>query len=210
MYTFGKTSHERRSGQTAMLTVVDGLARLLAPILSVTMDELWRTLPGERLPSVHMALFPLEDETAPIRDQALLDRFETLRWYRELVNAQLEARRLDKTITANLSGRVSLWVDGASSAELEPRLDSLATLFGVSAVDLHRLDGATSERPEGEEATRRFGQEERERRAVAVVTRADGVKCERCWRYVPAVEVSGEFAGLCPRCVTALTGDAAH
>jgi isoleucyl-tRNA synthetase len=210
MYTFGKASHERRSGQTAMLTVVDGLARLLAPILSVTMDELWRTLPGERLPSVHMALFPLEDETAPIRDQALLDRFETLRWYRELVNAQLEARRLDKTITANLSGRVSLWVDGASSAELEPRLDSLATLFGVSAVDLHRLDGATSERPEGEEATRRFGQEERERRAVAVVTRADGVKCERCWRYVPAVEVSGEFAGLCPRCVTALTGDAAH
>ena len=46
MYTFGAASSARRSGQTAMYTVVDGLARLLAPILSMTTDELWRTLPG--------------------------------------------------------------------------------------------------------------------------------------------------------------------
>ena len=46
MYTFGASSEARRSGQTAMFIVVDGLARLLAPILSVTMDELWRGLPG--------------------------------------------------------------------------------------------------------------------------------------------------------------------
>ena len=42
MYTFGAKSEARRSGQTAMLAIVDGLARLLAPVLSVTMDELWR------------------------------------------------------------------------------------------------------------------------------------------------------------------------
>ena len=58
MYTFGAASEARRSGQTAMFVVVDGLARLLAPILSVTMDELWRGLPGPREASVHMALFP--------------------------------------------------------------------------------------------------------------------------------------------------------
>ena len=41
MYTFGPKSEARCSGQTAMYIIVDGLARLLAPILSVTMDELW-------------------------------------------------------------------------------------------------------------------------------------------------------------------------
>ncbi len=46
MYTFGAKSDARRSGQTAMFIIVDGLARLLAPVLSVTMDELWRMLPG--------------------------------------------------------------------------------------------------------------------------------------------------------------------
>jgi isoleucyl-tRNA synthetase len=42
LYTFGAVSKERRSAQTAMYTIADGLVRLLAPILSVTADELWR------------------------------------------------------------------------------------------------------------------------------------------------------------------------
>ena len=43
LYTFAARSHERRSTQTAMYLMCDGLARLLAPILPVTADELWRT-----------------------------------------------------------------------------------------------------------------------------------------------------------------------
>jgi isoleucyl-tRNA synthetase len=39
MYTLGAKSDARRSGQTAMFAIVDGLARLLAPILPFTMGE---------------------------------------------------------------------------------------------------------------------------------------------------------------------------
>ena len=46
MYTFGAKSEARRSGQTAMYLIADGLARLLAPVLPFTMDEVWRNLPG--------------------------------------------------------------------------------------------------------------------------------------------------------------------
>ena len=49
MYTLGARSHERRSTQTAMYLICDGLARLLAPILPVTADELWRHMPGRRV-----------------------------------------------------------------------------------------------------------------------------------------------------------------
>ncbi len=76
MYTFGAKSEARRSGQTAMFIVVDGLARLLAPVLSVTMDELWRMLPGDREESVHMALFPRDFEQW--KDAALLERWSAL------------------------------------------------------------------------------------------------------------------------------------
>ena len=51
-------SPERRSAQTAMYLIADGLSRLLAPILPVTADELWRHLPGPRDASVHLAEFP--------------------------------------------------------------------------------------------------------------------------------------------------------
>jgi isoleucyl-tRNA synthetase len=37
-----------------------------------------------------------------------------------------------------------------------------------------------------------------------VIERAAGVKCERCWRYVPAVSREPEWAGLCDRCQDAL------
>ena len=47
LYTFGAASRARRSAQTAMYLMADGLARLLAPILPVTADELWRVLPGD-------------------------------------------------------------------------------------------------------------------------------------------------------------------
>ena len=45
--------------------MTDGLARLLAPILSFSTEELWRYLPGEREESVHLALFPPVGEIDP-------------------------------------------------------------------------------------------------------------------------------------------------
>jgi isoleucyl-tRNA synthetase len=36
------------------------------------------------------------------------------------------------------------------------------------------------------------------------VERASGVKCERCWRFVPSVRAEPDWAGICDRCVDAL------
>jgi isoleucyl-tRNA synthetase len=181
MYTFGTRSEARRSGQTAMFLIVDGLARLLAPILSVTMDELWRNLPGEREASVHMALFPKDLDR--FADAELVARWAGLSAIRDVVNVQLEQKRQDKTIAANLSARVRIEASGDRLRLLEQYVEFLPTLFGVSQV---RLVPSAVEPP------------------LATVERADGVKCERCWRYVPDVAADGAFAGLCPRCVDAL------
>ena len=182
MYTFGAKSEARRSGQTAMFTIVDGLARLLAPVLSVTMDELWRLLPGPREESVHMALFPRDLEQW--KDAALLERWAQLVTVRDHVNLQLEEKRKDKTITANLSARVVVTAEGETAALLEEYRDFLPTLFGVSEVELNVGAGLQSRPP--------------------VVDRATGTKCDRCWRYVPAVSAEPAKTGLCPRCVDAL------
>ena len=186
MYTFGAKSEERRSGQTAMFTIVDGLARLLAPVLSVTMDELWRMLPGEREESVHMALFPRNIEQW--NDAALLERWSALSAVRDRVNLQLEEKRKDKTIAANLSARVTIAADGETATLLDEYRDFLPTLFGVSEVELRTQDPGPRT-PGG---------------PAVLVDRATGTKCERCWRYVPEVSVEPNRTGLCPRCVEAL------
>jgi len=166
-----------------MYTVVDGLARLLAPVLSVTMDELWRGLPGKREASVHMALFPRDLEG--LLDQELVDRWARLGAVRDLVNVALEQKRQDKTISGNLSAAVAVQAAGPTLALLTRYESSLPTLFGVSAVRL-TAGGGDDDPP-----------------AIAV-TRAEGTKCERCWRVVPEVSAAAGREGLCPRCVEAL------
>jgi isoleucyl-tRNA synthetase len=183
MYTFGAKSEARRSGQTAMFTIVDGLARLLAPVLPFTMDEVWRNLPGDREPSVHLAVFPKGVDQW--HDAALLDRWTQLSAVRDAVNAALEEKRQQKVITSSLSARVGVAASGALAQLLAEYRDDLPTVFGVSQVTLDEGFTEASEDPS----------------AVRVrVERAEGVKCERCWRYVAAVN----HQGICDRCQDAL------
>ena len=79
LYTFAARSRERRSAQTAMYLMADGLTRLLAPILSFTADELWRFLPGAREESVHIAVFPASAELDAVRTTpSCVDRWKQL------------------------------------------------------------------------------------------------------------------------------------
>jgi isoleucyl-tRNA synthetase len=183
LYTFGAASPERRSAQTAMYIIADGLTRLLAPILPMTTDELWRHLPGSREQSVHIAEFP-EDLEAMI-DPALMDRWEALIAVRDAVNAALEIKRQDKTIGTSLGARVLVKAGGATSTLLERYRDELPMLFIVSHVDLE-TGGDPAGPPE------------------ITVTRADGEKCPRCWRIVPSVSSGSGTEGVCDRCVDAL------
>ena len=59
LYTLGTPT--RRAGgprRPRCIHIVDGLARLMAPILPVTAEQLWKALPGKREVSVHLAEFP--------------------------------------------------------------------------------------------------------------------------------------------------------
>jgi isoleucyl-tRNA synthetase len=187
LYTFGRTSPDRRSAQTAMYTIADGLTRLLAPILPMTTDELWRHLPGPRDASVHLAEFPRDVDQ--VLDPALDERWERLMRIRDDVNRALETERQAKTIGNSLGARVKLRAGGADAVLLERYRDELAMLFIVSEVELEPAghdDGVHIE-----------------------VARAEGDKCPRCWRIVRSISTARGTEGLCDRCVGALDGDAA-
>lgn len=190
LYTFGARSRGRRSAQTAMYVMADGFARLLAPLLPVTAEELWRAVPGTREESVHLALFPDGRELESLIDRDLLGRWEKLLALREEVLAQIEPLRKTKQIGSSLQARVTLSATPAEEAFLEPYASQLPMLFIVSEVALHT---APSDVVAHGEAQPRV-----------VIERARGVKCERCWRYVPAVSTEPASAGICDRCQEAL------
>ena len=188
-YTFAAASRERRSVQTAMYLIADGLTRLTAPVLTFTADELWAYLPGAREESVHMAVFPAKDALDRLADAPLVDRWAGLMTLRERVLAEIEPLRKDKRIGSSLQAKVVLTGTAAEIAALRAHESQLPMLFIVSAVELRSDDGA----PEANGPR-------------IAIERVDGVKCERCWRYVPEVSQDTAWAGVCPRCQTALAG----
>jgi isoleucyl-tRNA synthetase len=183
MYTLGAKSPERRSTQTVMYLMCDGLARLLAPILPVTADELWRHLPGRRSASVHLEDFPDGD---PFLAPELVAAWNRLMEVRDQVNAALEDKRKAKVIGTSLGARVTITAGGPIARLLDEHRAELPMLFIVSDVALvvRGSDGADDVR---------IG-----------VEKAPGVRCERCWRYVPRVRTEPDWAGICDRCVEAL------
>jgi isoleucyl-tRNA synthetase len=177
--------------------MADGLTRLLAPILSFTADELWRHTPGAREESVHMALFPTVESLEALTDPALVERWNTLVALREQVLAQIEPLRKNKQIGSSLQAKVVISAIANELPLLEHYAKQLPMLFIVSEVEVRP---AITDPSTGDENGARSGQAS----AKIVIERASGVKCERCWRIVPAVSSAPASAGLCDRCQDAL------
>jgi isoleucyl-tRNA synthetase len=192
LYTFAARARERRSAQTAMYIVADGLTRLMAPVLSFTADELWSYLPGARgrEESVHIALFPTPEELSELHDAELTARWDALLRVREQVLAEIEPLRKDKRIGSSLQAKVVLSSTPNELALLERYARDLPMLFIVSEVELRPA-------PTDVEA-------HAEAKLRVTIERAGGVKCERCWRYVRSISSDPTWAGLCERCQDAL------
>jgi isoleucyl-tRNA synthetase len=184
LYTLAARSRSRRAAQTVMHIMADGLARLMAPVLPVTAEQLWKVLPGTREVSVHVAEFPDRAALEPLVDRAVIDDWQRLLLLRDQANVEIERQRKEKVIGNSLGARLTIEAGVEDYDRLRRHMSELPMLFIVSDVALRN---GTADGPA------RFAAE-----------RATGVKCERCWRYVPAVSAEPGREGLCERCLEAL------
>src|SRR5439155_6050051 len=177
----------RRSAQSALYKIADALARMMAPILVFTADEIWEDLPRldeSTLLSVHMTLLPEESD---VDSMDLLIPWAHLFGYRDAVLAKLEEARIAKVIGSSLAARVEISAGSHAYENLNRHRDGLRYLFIVSEVDLLEPNA------------------EIDQDALNVtVTRAHGEKCERCWNYSTRVGESSRYQTICERCVVAL------
>ncbi len=197
LYTFHRNSPLRRGSQTVLLEILLALTKLMAPILSFTAEEIWKTRPeGIRTSnghlSVHLAPFPEPDPNWA--DQGLAQRWERLLTVRAVVQGALEHQRRGKIIGSSLEARVVLHADQAKWGILQDYEAWLPTLFIVSQVTL-RLEPNVSFEGHLLSDTSGF---------TVDVEKASGRKCERCWNYRETVGATSGHPTLCDRCVEAI------
>ncbi len=187
LYTSAPNSHARRSAQTAIYRLNYALVRLLAPLLSFTTEEVWGhiKLPVSAPDSVHVAEFPLPEELTeglPDAARARLSNWDRLLPVRDQVLKSLDTARQEKLIGAPLEARVHLSANGDLYPLLEQYAADLPALFIVSQVAVESGAGEL----------------------VIRVERADGTKCERCWKFRTDIATDPEFPTICAACATAV------
>jgi isoleucyl-tRNA synthetase len=195
-YTTQADSLARRSCQTAMYHIIEGMVRWFAPILSFTADEIWQHMPGERGESVFLAewyVFPevTDDNMGLVFWQQMLE-------VRESVGKELENLRVAGGIGSSLDAEVDLYCGAEIYARLMLLQDELRFVLLTSYARVHR---DTEKTDDAVHVTLANGDE----LWVAVSPSAYN-KCTRCWHHREDVGATSAHPELCGRCVSNVDG----
>ena len=180
LYTDAPGSTRRRSTQTALHRLCAGLCKMLTPFLAFTADEAWEFIPGRTAASAH----ELDWQPTPLeRPQDERNAWSNLFQLRELALGELEKARQAKQIGKALEAKLTFTGSPDALTHARALQEPLRELLNVSQLDLRPDPGAT---------------------LSALVTQAEGQKCERCWHWETDVGVQPEHPTICGRCVRAI------
>ncbi|MCM1524711.1 MAG: isoleucine--tRNA ligase [Ruminococcus sp.] len=198
LYCTGETSEERRSAQSAMYIILSGVARMIAPVLSFTAEEIWKYLPHcaeDDRESIFLNQMP--EASGAAADEEFISKWDMIYSVRAAVTKALEIKRAEKFIGASLEAKVTLHVsDGELFGRLSQVSDMLAEVFIVSGVSVVNNGGGEFACDDAE-----FGG-----KLSFTVEKADGGKCERCWSYSGSVGQCADHPSLCARCAAQISG----
>jgi len=198
MYTAGKKSHERLSSQSAMFFILRNLVKILAPILSFTTDELWRSFTIEKTcESVHLSDWPAQDSGAIAPE--LIQRWDSLRELRELVNPYIENKRTLDLIGSSLEAKVDLSIlNDEVYTFLKQYENQLPLVFIVSHVSLEKTEKIDADIFDAiiDFQGTQIG---------VCVSAAEGDKCVRCWNFSTKNGSHPDHPQLCPKCTQAIS-----
>lgn len=186
LYTTASDSKSRRAAQTVLYKVLDALTLILTPILAFTCDEIWTAMKHDKSRNPEGPLFntiPTADYIET--DEAFIAKWDRIHEIRTDVQKALELARNEKVIGKPLEAKVTLYADGELADFLNSELESLPEIFITSAVEIADGEGEFKGDVKGLSIT---------------VNKADGEKCERCWKFSDTVGQDSEHPTLCAHC----------
>jgi isoleucyl-tRNA synthetase len=188
LYTELADSAGRRSAQTVLSLISEGLLRLMAPVLSFTAAEAWEFLPvaSDKESEVVLTSFPPADDR--YLDDALLAKWEKLLAVRAEITKALELARQEKIIGHPLEATVTV---AATSGEVGGLLDANWQLMQTIAI--------VSSLSKGDDTIEGYRSDEI-KGLVVKVQPAGGEKCERCWTRSESVGTLADHPTICDRC----------
>ena len=190
LYTAGKKSLSRRACQTVLYETFQTLVRIVAPVMPFQAEDMWQNTPEcqrDGLESVLLASWVEVKEKW--NNEKLEEEFTKILKTREVVTRAIEPLRAEKTIGSSLE--VGVYVKSADNEILRANEKDLADIFIVSQAYVAEAapSDVLNEYTEGE--------------ITVWVVKAEGEKCERCWKYRKLGEHQG-YETICSDCYEAI------
>jgi isoleucyl-tRNA synthetase len=205
LYCTGAKATQRRAAQTTLHRILNVLVHLMAPILSFTAEEIWTYMAGkDRLPgSVFLSQMPQPDPTKV--DRELADRWDRIFRERAEVLKALEEARTKGIIGHSLDAKVVLI---NQSGDPNSTLGNLINSDKSKAQDVLIVSQADTSKSMVSNNNLSSYKAELLNCEIAV-SKAEGLKCERCWKYDIKVGEDANHPTVCARCAAVLNFGAA-
>ena len=190
LYCDEATGLSRRSAQTALYLIVDAMAKLFAPILAFTCDEIWQAMPhsssdDER--NILLNQMPMDCAQYVLSDEVMA-KWDIIMKLRQDVNGVLELARADKRIGKALEAKVTVQTADEKLRDACQGLDMaqicIVSAFAWEAAAEGALTGQGTNYPQ----------------LTIGVAEASGEKCPRCWMHCQEADENG----LCKRCAAVI------
>ncbi|KAG8369963.1 hypothetical protein BUALT_Bualt14G0067800 [Buddleja alternifolia] len=211
LYVGGASSSTRRSCQTVLAAHLLSVVRVIAPILPHLAEDVWQHLPfpftsedGHRAKFIFESRWPVLNERHLAFPEGEVNFWGTILELRTEVNKVLEVARTNKLIGSSLEAKVHLHTSDVSlvlrladMCASDNDADTLHRIFLTSQVEI--LPSLESVGSEDIPCTGEY-LIENENKVWIGVSRADGLKCERCWNFSLQVGSYDDHPSLCGRC----------
>ena len=190
LYCEEKDGLRRRSAQSALFLILDAMAKLFAPILAFTCDEIWQSMPHRASDDARNVLLNQMPEgfAQYALEDAAMEKWDVVMKLRQDVNGVLEKARADKRIGKALEAHVTLATEDAAIR---------SACEGVNLAEVCIVSDCVWAQPEeGAEV----GTGVNYPNLTIGVSEAKGTKCPRCWKH----STQADENGLCPRCASVI------
>ena len=191
LYTAGKKSLSRRACQTVLYETLLVLVKILTPVMPHQAEDIWQNTPECMRGGLKSVLLIDWPQVKPEwNNERLEENFTKILKAREVVTRAIEPLRADKKVGSSLE--VGVYVKAEHNSEVLKTVEKdLADIFITSQAYL--TESAPSD------VLNEYSEDD----YTVWVVKAEGEKCERCWKYRKLGEHSG-YETICSDCYDAI------